>query len=98
MIFIFGLGIILAAAMIVCLPLFRGVLAEDEARAGEARAQWERQKREAYKAIKEADLDFKMGKLAAEDYEVIRGAEENRALEALSALGRESAGGGARET
>jgi hypothetical protein len=98
MIFITGLGIILAAAMIVCLPLFRGVLAEDEAGAGDARAGWERQKREAYKAIKEADLDFQMGKLTAEDYEAIRGTEENRALEALSALGKGSAGGGARET
>jgi hypothetical protein len=88
MIFVIGLGIIFAAAMIVCVPLLWGVRAGAEAVGGEEedRAKWEKQKREAYSAIKEADLDFQMGKLAPDDYRAIRTAEESRALEALRAL------------
>ena len=97
MIFVIGLGIIFAAAMVVCMPLLRGVPAEAGAVGGEeeeARAGWEKQKREAYSAIKEADLDFQMGKLAPDDYRAIRKAEESRALEALRALEREAPVGG----
>lgn len=86
MIFVIGLGIIFGAAMIVCMPLFRGTLACEEADVDDASVKWEKQKREAYSAIKEADLDFKMGKLTDEDYRAIRGAEEARALEALKEL------------
>jgi len=96
MIFVIGLGIIFGAAMIVCMPLLRGVSAEAGAVGGEEadRAGWEKQKREAYSAIKEADLDFQMGKLAPDDYRAIRKAEESRALEALRALEREAPVGG----
>jgi len=96
MIFVIGLGIIFAAAMIVCMPLLRGVPAEAGAVGGEGetRAEWEKQKREAYSAIKEADLDFQMGKLASDDYQAVRKAEETRALEALRALERKAPLGG----
>ena len=96
MIFVIGLGIIFGTAMIVCMPLLRGVPAEAGAVGGEEadRAGWEKQKREAYGAIKEADLDFQMGKLAPDDYQAIRKAEESRALEALRALEREAPVGG----
>jgi hypothetical protein len=87
MLFVVGLGIIFAAAMVVCLPLFRGDHGE-AAPAGvdEATLSWERQKRDAYSAIKEADLDLRMGKLTPDDHQAIRRAEEARALEALRAL------------
>ena len=96
MIFVIGLGIIFGAAMIVCMPLLRGVSAEAGAVAGEeeARVGWEKQKREAYSAIKEADLDFRMGKLAPDDYQAIRKVEEARALEALRALEKKAPVGG----
>jgi hypothetical protein len=96
MIFVIGLDIIFAAAAIVCMPLLRVVSAEAGEAGGknEARVRWEKRKREAYSAIKEADLDFQMGKLAPEDYRAIRRAEEARALEALRAIEREGPVGG----
>ena len=95
MVFVIGLGIIFAAAMVVCVPLFRGAEPGAVARGvDETAVWWETQKREAYSAIKEADLDFQMGKLAPEDYQAIRTAEEARALEALRALEHEAARGG----
>lgn len=47
---------------------------------------WERQKREAYAAIKEAEFDRQTGKLTEEDYRFLREKYEARALEALSQL------------
>jgi hypothetical protein len=94
MVFAVGVGLILAAALVVCLPLFRP--APLDAAAGspdDARARWQKQKREAYAAIKEAELDFQMGKLATADYDLLRAAEEARALEALRALEDGAAGG-----
>lgn len=87
MVFVAGLGIIFAAAVVVCLPLFQGAHTEGvREQLDEATLWWEKQKRDAYKAIKEADLDLKMGKLTPDDHQVIRRAEEARALEALRAL------------
>lgn len=99
MIFTIGLGIILAAATIVCVPLFRGVPAEvvEGGATGESALLWEKQKRDAYKAIKEADLDLQMGKLGDDEYQAIRTTEEARALEALRALEEENSGGGGKK-
>ena len=47
---------------------------------------WERQKKEAYAAIKEAEFDRQTGKLTEEDYDFLREKYEARALEALSQL------------
>lgn len=88
MVFLIGLGIIFAAATVVCMPLFRGTSSEMIAvRVDEMAARWDKQKRDAYRAIKEAELDLRMGKLSQDDYQAIRTAEEARALEALRALG-----------
>ena len=87
MVFGVGISLIVVTAFLVCLPFFRGTLG-DASIAGSEVALWEKQKREAYAAIKEAQLDMQMGKLAVADYDLIRTAEEARALEALRALGK----------
>jgi len=60
-----------------------------EAKAREANLElmhWEKQKTDAYAAIKEAEFDLQMGKLTAEDYHALREKYEERALEALAQL------------
>ena len=49
---------------------------------------WERQKRQALAAIKEAELDHRMGKLSDEDLGAMRARFEAQALEAMAALDR----------
>jgi hypothetical protein len=49
---------------------------------------WEKQKTDAYAAIKEAEFDRQMGKLTDEDYQALRNKYETRALEALAQLDR----------
>ena len=47
---------------------------------------WEKQKANAYAAMKEAEFDKQMGKLTDEDYQFIRQKYETRAVEALTQL------------
>jgi hypothetical protein len=85
--FVIGLGLILVAALVVAAPLFQPEPTAAAPGTGEdATERWEKQKRAAYAAIKEADLDLEMGKLSPADYETMRAAQEARALEALRAL------------
>lgn len=96
-----GLLLISVIALVVALPFFRsqadtgspGATQEDP------RARWEKQKAEAYAAIKEAEFDRQMGKLSDEDYRLLRDRYERQALEALAQLDRLAAfpqrGGGA---
>ena len=93
MVFVVGVGLILVAALVVCVPLFRAVPADAAPDApADAQARWQKQKHEAYAAIKEAELDLQMGKLAQADFDLIRTAQEGRALEALRALDGETPG------
>ena len=52
----------------------------------EERRRFERQKADAYAAIKEAEFDHQMGKLSAADFGALRQRYMGRALEALAAL------------
>jgi hypothetical protein len=91
MVFVVGLALILAAAFVVCMPLFRAAPADAApGGAADASARWQKQKQAAYAAIREAELDLEMGKLARADFDLIRTAEEGRALEALRALAAET--------
>jgi hypothetical protein len=90
-VFCFGLVVIVAAALFVAAPLFRPALAAPASDAGSERERWERQKRQAVLAIKEAELDHQMGKLSDEDFGRMRERFERQALEAIAALER---GGG----
>jgi hypothetical protein len=47
---------------------------------------WEKQKTDAYAALKEAEFDLQMGKLTDVDYQSLREKYEARALEALAQL------------
>jgi hypothetical protein len=85
-IFLLGLGLIAAVSFFVAAPLFRaGARVEPAAVSGE-RERWERQKRQALAAIKEAELDYQMGKLSDEDLASMRARFESQALEAMAAL------------
>ncbi|HVM98274.1 MAG TPA: zinc-ribbon domain-containing protein [Candidatus Acidoferrales bacterium] len=87
-----GAFLALAAALWVALPFFwRDILSADqpELRIG-TRARWEKQKHEAYAAIKEAEFDRGMGKLSDADFAIVREKYGRQALEAIAALDSES--------
>jgi len=90
--FIVGLLLILIASLFVAAPLFRpartGVSGDDASE----RARWERQKRQALAAIREAEMDHQMGKLSDEDLAVLRGRFEQQALAAMAMLEKEGRG------
>jgi hypothetical protein len=89
LLYLVGLLLISLVAAFVSLPLFRPseeseFMAEPESQA----ARWEKQKAEAYAALKEAEFDLQMGKLTDTDYQLLREKYEARALEALAQLDR----------
>jgi len=87
LLFLAGLLFIAAIAFFVASPLFApGRIWEPEQMADNELTRWERQKTDAYAAIKEAEFDMQMGKLTPEDYHVLREKYETRALEALAQL------------
>jgi hypothetical protein len=88
-VFLAGLALIATASLLVVGPLFRpaGPGASPSAEGSEGE-RWERQKRQALAAIKEAELDYQMGKLSDEDLATMRARFEARALEAMAALGQ----------
>jgi hypothetical protein len=85
--FLTGLLFIAAIAFFVAFPLFTPEAAREPQQAGDTQvARWEKQKTDAYAAIKEAEFDLQMGKLTLEDYQALREKYETRALEALAHL------------
>jgi len=90
LLYISGLILISVIAVFVAAPLFKPERvpyspgAQEESQA----TRWEKQKVDAYAAIKEAEFDQQMGKLTEEDYRVLREKYEARALEALAQLDR----------
>jgi hypothetical protein len=90
LLYLLGLLLISAVALAVAIPLFSHSAAPDlqpEPEESEV-ARWEKQKADAYSAIKEAEFDRQMGKLTDEDYQILREKYETRALEALAQLDR----------
>jgi hypothetical protein len=85
-IFALGLALVAVASLFVAAPLFRWRPAEAPAQGPDERERWERQKRQALAAIKEAELDHQMGKLSDDDLAAMRARFEAQALEALAAL------------
>jgi hypothetical protein len=89
LLYLLGLLLISAIALAVSAPLFshsaeQAPLLEPEDEA----ARWEKQKADAYSAIREAEFDRQMGKLTGEDYQMLREKYEARAIEALAQLDR----------
>jgi len=82
--------IIVLAAAYVALP-FLSVAAAGESAAPASggptdRQRMERQKLDAYTAIKEAEFDYRMGKLSDADYALLRDKYAAQAVEAMAAL------------
>jgi hypothetical protein len=84
-----GLLLVGAIAVFVAAPLFKPEREPYSFGVQEGQAtRWEKQKADAYAAIKEAEFDQQMGKLTKEDYHILREKYEARALEALAQLDR----------
>jgi membrane protease subunit (stomatin/prohibitin family) len=81
------LGWLLAAAALAFVgwPLFRTRMHGPVPEA-DAVTSLERQKREAYAALKEAEFDRRMGKLSDEDFAALTGRYRQQALAAIAAL------------
>ena len=97
-IFVLGLVLILVVSVVVAAPLFQEGLGF-AADADVERERWERQKRQALAAIKEVELDHRLGKVSDQDLAGMRARFEDQALEAMKVLergeehGRERRGG-----
>lgn len=88
-----GILLVLSATLYVGLPFWQGEQRSETAdhpATPEERERWERYKAEAYAAIKEAELDQRMGKLSDVDFATIREKYAGQALEAIAALDRAS--------
>lgn len=83
--------LVVVAAAFVAAPLFTAQTLT-EPRSPTPRVQLERQKVEAYTAIKEAEFDYRMGKLSETDLEALRHKYSAQALEAIAALDAAPAG------
>ena len=90
--FVCGLVLILIASLFVAAPLFRRARAGAAGDDASERARWERQKRQALAAIREAEMDHRMGKLSDEDLAGLRARLEAQALAAMAALEKEGRG------
>ena len=87
LLFLTGLLLVATIAFFVALPLFTTeTVWVSGQEASHELAHWEKQKTDAYTAIKEAEFDLQMGKLTSEDYHALREKYETRALEALAQL------------
>jgi rRNA maturation endonuclease Nob1 len=85
---ILGLLMVGIAALWVAMPFF-GQEAQEDLPAPEPvadRDKFERQKREAYAAIKEAELDHQMGKLSEADFALLTDKYRQQARAAIAAL------------
>jgi hypothetical protein len=89
LLYLTGLLLIGAIAAFVAFPFFSPRQEQELPPAPESQAaRWERQKAEAYAALKEAEFDLQMGKLTDADYQLLKEKYEARALEALAQLDR----------
>jgi hypothetical protein len=85
-----GLLMVIAAAAYVAAPFFTGAAAAESAGpkpvTASERERLERQKFDAYAAIKELEFDYRMHKLSDADFAAIRDKYAAQALEAIAAL------------
>lgn len=87
---VIGFFMVVAVAAFVAMPFFTGDAAgESEGSApvtASVRQKLERQKAEAYAAIKEIEFDYRMGKLSEADFAGMRNKFAAEALAAIAAL------------
>jgi hypothetical protein len=82
---IIGFAFVVAAAAFVAAPFLR-TQGPVEIAAAAPRGYLERQKLDAYAAIKETEFDYRMGKLSDADFAAIRDKYSAQAIEAIAAL------------
>jgi len=85
---LFGFAVVLVVALVVAAPLFGAPEPAIAEGTPSERDRWERQKRQALAAIKEVELDHRMGKLSDDDFARMRARFESQALEAMALLER----------
>jgi hypothetical protein len=86
-----GFLIVSAVAVAIALPLLRpGPWVQEVVETAGVRERLRREKNVALIAIKEAEFDRAMGKLSAEDYAILKGDYEERALDAIEKLSKDS--------
>jgi type II secretory pathway pseudopilin PulG len=76
---------LLAVVVLVVSAPLRGVREQPQAESAE-RAQLEVAREAKYREIRDAELDYRTGKLSREDYEAVDGALRAEALEILNRL------------
>jgi rRNA maturation endonuclease Nob1 len=84
-----GILMMVVAAAFVAAPFFTGAGAVS-LDSVTSRGQLQRQKHEAYAAIKEAEFDHRMGKLSDADFAVLREKYTAQAVEAIAGLEAQS--------
>jgi len=87
---VIGVLLAIAAFVYVSMPFFRpdanAAAAEGPGDSGDERTKWERQKIEAYSAIKDAEFDYRMNKLSDADFAAQKERYAGQALAAIAAL------------
>lgn len=85
---VFSLVILVLCAAFVAAPFFEGDAIDPSLIANpiSSRAELEQRKLEAYGAIKDADMDYRMGKLSDADYATLKEKYTRQAAEALAGL------------
>jgi rRNA maturation endonuclease Nob1 len=84
-----GILMMVVVAAFVAAPFFMGAGAVSLDSVA-SRGQLQRQKHDAYAAIKEAEFDYRMGKLSDADFAVLREKYTAQAVEAITALETQS--------
>ncbi len=80
------LVVVVAAVLLIAAPLRLGRGAGEEASVGPQRADLEAAKEAKYREIRDAELDYRTGKLAKEDWQQLDGQLRADALELLERL------------
>lgn len=93
MLFVLGMLVILAVAVVVLEPIVRGTRASLE-RSGDEMSEAEATRRVRLLALRDAEYDYQMGKLDEADYLEIRAELAAEALEAMEAVEAEKRGVG----
>lgn len=93
LVYLAGLLLVAAVAWTVARPFFVAVERPIFAEPGVA-SRWRKRRDEALQAIREAEFDFRLGKLSETDYHDLRNRLEASAVEAIEALELEPPRGG----
>lgn len=79
--------LVVATMVVIAMPIVRADASGEEPEAVDLTlARLEEEKESAYNALKEAEFDYKTGKLSDEDYKSIKDKYSNKAMEALHEL------------